>query len=483
MHSPATNIESPQCAGLSDVLSDKVSYASGAAYNSSLSSYWSAQEASLSPSCIVSPTSAEDVSTVIKTLYKQILAGQKRVFAIRGGGHTPWAGSANIDAGVTIDMRAINSVTVSDDRSIAYVGAGAVWGDVYRKTDSLGLAVVGGRGASIGVGGLTTAGGISYFSARKGFACDNVVNYEIVLADGTRTSANEKQNPDLSLALKGGSNNFGVVTRFDLRAFPSGNFRGGNIVYTDAASPALLKAFADLDRPTGYDQNAALILSFSSVIGYGEFASANIEYTQPTPDPPTFRPFAAAQPQLANTLRISNQTDFVTEFVAQQPAGRRQAYVTSTFRNDLPLLREAYALAKAAARTLPQTPGLTLSLVVQPVPPATTGRAAERRGNALGLDPRDGALVLCLLALTWDSPADDARVERVACRLDADIVRLAKARGLWNGWVYLNYAAEWQDPIGGYGLQNKAKLRAASRNYDPRGVFQKNVPGGFKLFA
>lgn len=89
-------------------------------------------------------------------------------FAIRGGGHTPWAGSANINGGVTIDMTSIKDVSVNQDQTIASVGAGAVWGDVYRKMDSLGLAVIGGRGSTIGVGGLLTGGDdLSWSSLRS----------------------------------------------------------------------------------------------------------------------------------------------------------------------------------------------------------------------------------------------------------------------------------------------------------------------------
>ena len=158
----STDARTQQCASLSKVLGDKVSFASERSYTSSVSSYWSSQEVSLAPSCVVLPTSAEDVSVAIKTLYSQKLAGQDVSFAIRGGGHTPWAGSANIQDGVTIDMRGINGIQMSDDLEIAYVGAGAIWGEVYQKMDSLGLVVVGGRGASIGVGGLLTGGLFSF---------------------------------------------------------------------------------------------------------------------------------------------------------------------------------------------------------------------------------------------------------------------------------------------------------------------------------
>ena len=154
----STDARTQQCTDLFKVLGDKVSYVSEGNYNSSMGSYWSSQEANLVPKCIVSPRSVDDVAAAIKTLYDQQLAGQDVSFAIRGGGHTPWAGSANIQDGVTIDMRAINGIEVSDDLSVTYVGAGAIWGDVYKKMDSLGLVVVGGRLATIGVGGLLTGG-------------------------------------------------------------------------------------------------------------------------------------------------------------------------------------------------------------------------------------------------------------------------------------------------------------------------------------
>ena len=166
-------------------------------------------------------------------------------------------------------------------------------------------------------------GGISYFSARKGFACDNVVNYEVVLASGQVVSANANVNPDLWVALKGGSNNFGIITRFDLTAFPQGDFWGGSIIYDDSTSPSLLDAFAEMNKAVDFDEYAALILSFSYVSATGFLASANIEYTEPTINPPTFQPFTSIQPQYSNTMRISNQTDFTTEFIQYQPNGRR----------------------------------------------------------------------------------------------------------------------------------------------------------------
>ena len=84
--------------------------------------------------------------------------GHECRFAIRGGGHTSFAGSANIAHEITIDLRAMNSVTVSNDNTTTAVGGGAKWVDVYQKLDALNLAVSGGRSNLVGVGGLSTGG-------------------------------------------------------------------------------------------------------------------------------------------------------------------------------------------------------------------------------------------------------------------------------------------------------------------------------------
>jgi FAD/FMN-containing dehydrogenase len=102
---------------------------------------------------MVAPTSAKDVALIIKILAKKQVA-----FAIRGGGHTLNAGAANINAGVTINLRSLNNVAVDVKKNIVHVGGGAKWGEVYPKLDALGLSTSGGRVSDVGVGGLSTGG-------------------------------------------------------------------------------------------------------------------------------------------------------------------------------------------------------------------------------------------------------------------------------------------------------------------------------------
>lgn len=145
--------------------------------------YWSVS-AQLRPDCMVQPTSTEEVSQTVKTLLANPGCERKQ-FAIRSGGHTTWAGSNNINGGVTIDLGLMNAATTLDlETSIASIQPGSRWNQVYATLDPEGFTVAGGRAGSVGVAGFLTGGGNSFYTAQQGFACDNVKSFEIVLASG-----------------------------------------------------------------------------------------------------------------------------------------------------------------------------------------------------------------------------------------------------------------------------------------------------------
>jgi len=152
--------------------------------------------------------------------------------------------------------------------------------------------------------------------------CDNIENFEVVLSSGRILNANSRENSDLWIALKGGSNNFGIVTRFDIRTFPQGEFYGGVVVTPITTVSSQLIGFANL--LANFDPNAAIIMSISwNQIRQGYSIFSNLEYTQPTQDPPALQPFLQAQPQLLNTMRISTLTDFTVEASKYAKAGLR----------------------------------------------------------------------------------------------------------------------------------------------------------------
>ena len=160
----------------------------------------------------------------------------------------------------------------------------------------------------------------------------------------------------------------------------------------------------------------------------------------------------------------------------------RQLFATATYGNNAALLLQVYDIADSVLQPIKGVLGLRYSLSYQPVPSIITSFAAKSGGNPLGLDPSDGNNILVLITISWLLPGDDAAVRAQAQSLFRQGNALAQGMGLLNDWKYLNYAAEWQDPIAGYGAANKAKLQAASKKYDPAQIFQKQVPGGFKLF-
>jgi FAD/FMN-containing dehydrogenase len=155
-------------------MQSQISYPNSTAFQLEQSHYWSQQQALTQPTCRFSPNNAVDVSLAILTV--RVTQCQ---FAVKSGGHAAFEGASNIQGGMTIDLINLNQLTVRSDHAQTSVGAGNVWFDVYTQLQPMGLSVVGGRVSAIGVGGLTLGGGISFFSGRYGWACDNVNTYEV----------------------------------------------------------------------------------------------------------------------------------------------------------------------------------------------------------------------------------------------------------------------------------------------------------------
>lgn len=142
---------------LTDVLEGSVLHPGSEEYERDNSSYFSAFENEIRPSHIAKPTSVEQVQDLIRALRPHLLSGKLQV-AIRGTGHTPFAGSANIQDGITIDTRGLKGITLSADRSAVEVAAGETWASVYAELEKHGLTAAGGRVGRVGVVGLVLGG-------------------------------------------------------------------------------------------------------------------------------------------------------------------------------------------------------------------------------------------------------------------------------------------------------------------------------------
>ena len=145
------------CSTLSLDLPRQIFFPGSVEYTNSTGSYFAAFENELRPTCIIRPRNAEETAEVIKKFSPSGPFGNSRL-AIRGGGHTPWAGSANIDNGITLDLQLLTGVDVNTKTNIVSIGAGERWKNVYEKLGAQGLAVAGGRVSKVGVAGLITGG-------------------------------------------------------------------------------------------------------------------------------------------------------------------------------------------------------------------------------------------------------------------------------------------------------------------------------------
>lgn len=330
-------------------------------------------------------------------------------------------------------------------------------------------------------------GGVSFFSGRYGFACNNIISHEVVLANGTVVTASSTSNPSLFRALKGGSNNFGVVTKFTVRTRPQTAFWGGQITQPFTNKDAAISFMASFSRSANYDPYSALIFTFAWVQG---LPVGILHYTTYTDGNATWPPpaFAAldAQPKLASTVRKEKISEFAAELSAESSflKGLQVTFVTTSFVNDGTEKAEAYMkrvveLTEAVNADLLVVVGFTLTLSFQPLPHVLYSKDAA--SNVLGLDRFQDDLINVLYTASWTLPIASETVYARLQKLEADLQASAVEMGLANDWLYLNYAAGWQKPIQRYGEASVSFLKGVSRAYDPSGLFQKGVPGGFKL--
>ncbi len=207
--------------------------------------FWS-KTTVLEPYCVFSPQNANDVAAALG-----ILKSTQTQFAVRGNGHMTVKGAASTNQGVLIALTELRETTMNPEQTIASVGPGLTWFDVYNWIEPYGKAVLGGRYAPVGVLGYLLGGGISYYSGQYGWAANSVLSYGLVTADSKILNVSKTSYPDLFWALKGGSGNFGVVTRFDLATYPGLDVYAGTVKYDSSATASFMEALEAFVSPGG----------------------------------------------------------------------------------------------------------------------------------------------------------------------------------------------------------------------------------------
>ena len=192
------------------------------------------------PAIIARCAGTEDVVRVVN-----FARDNKVLLAVRGAGHHI-AGNSLCDGGIVADLSGLRTVTVDPARRRAVAEGGATLGDFDAATQAHGLATPVGINSTTGIGGLTLGGGFGWLSRKFGLTVDNLQSAEIVTADGKVLRATATEHPDLFWAVRGGSGNFGVVTRFEFRLHPVGpDLLCGLIVYSFAQAKSVLQQYRD----------------------------------------------------------------------------------------------------------------------------------------------------------------------------------------------------------------------------------------------
>ena len=191
------------------------------------------------PGMIARPATLEDIAKIVAYAHDEDVP-----LAIRGGGHNG-AGLGTVDDGVVIDMSMFKDIDVDPVRRTVRLGGGATWGEVDRATGKYGLATPSGIISTTGVAGLTLGGGLGHLTRRFGLAIDNLLEADVVLADGSIVRASADEHPDLFWAIRGGGGNFGIVTSFEFRLHEVGTIFGGPTFWPVEQTAEVMSVYRD----------------------------------------------------------------------------------------------------------------------------------------------------------------------------------------------------------------------------------------------
>jgi FAD/FMN-containing dehydrogenase len=190
------------------------------------------------PAAVVRVANADDVAAVVN------FARDNGVdLAVRSGGHSA-SGHSTVDGGIVLDLRDMKRLEIDAANRTAWAETGLTAIEYTSATVEQGLATGFGDTGSVGIGGLTTGGGVGYLGRLHGLTIDNVLAAEIVTADGTLHRVDADHEPDLFWAIRGGGGNFGVVTRFKYRLADVSQFTGGMLILP--GTPEVIEGFVRL---------------------------------------------------------------------------------------------------------------------------------------------------------------------------------------------------------------------------------------------
>jgi FAD/FMN-containing dehydrogenase len=392
------------------------------------------------PLAMVRAANVDDVRRCVEFARKNALP-----IAIRGGGHS-YAGYGVADGALQIDLGTFSTVSVDRDRRVASLGGGTRIRDLLRATLAAGLYTPMGSSGSVGVAGLTLAGGDTSGRGLYGTACDNLIGAQLVTADGDVRELGPDRNEDLYWAIRGGGGNFGVVTRLDFRLYPVVPLHTAAFNFGWRDTAGALRAFGDLVRDTPDEARAGFFVDpesgASASCGYRGAAAAADAYLQKWKA--AFRP---VQARLSTSIPDPEGENWTATRLAVDGA-----FLEDLSSGVIDVLSRAAVEGRGIGQMLL---GLSNGVVAR-IP--MTATAYPLRGTGLST----------LIAAEWHGPEARAGAERWVAETGA-------ALRPWARRAYVNYLPpSGQERIREiYGV-NYPRLARIKAQYDPANLFREN---------
>lgn len=434
--------------------------------------YWNAKQSAYNPSCVVYPTSAQDVSIAL-----QAIKSASSRFAIKAGGHNPNTFFSSVDQGVLIDLKNLNQRSYDASTTLATYGPGGTFGDVYEYFAQYNVTVVGARLAGVGTG-LALGGGLSYLSSQYGMAADSFRSLEVVLPNSSIVTASATQNPDLFFACKGGGGNaYGVVTQYTVQSRPSGTFTAGNIIYAFDQVEAIGQALASFTR-YNTDPKAAVIGTYEMLgtpdlnLDLDKAGILFLVYDGPDPGD-VFANFTSI-PYLLNTVGPKTYLEVINMPVPLSTDLSRgdNFFRIQVHRIDDDSWNSTIAAWMAWSETMKGKYEL-MSLDWQPVPKSLTDASRAQGGNAMEMP--DGPWMWFNYLLTTLPTMTAAEYAEAQEEFREFVGSIPNAEGLP---LFINDAAFDQEPLRTFSTFET--LKATKKRYDPDGFFA-NYTGGWSF--
>ncbi|KAH7886140.1 hypothetical protein F5I97DRAFT_1877832 [Phlebopus sp. FC_14] len=390
-------------------------------------------------------------------------------FAVKGGGHTTNPGFSST-TGIQIGMFRFSDVVYDSQTQTATIGAGLTWDGVYAALEPYGVNVVGARGPGVGVGGLSLGGGYSYLSNQYGLTVDTVEAYELVMPDGTAKNVTASDE-DLFFGLRGGFNNFGIVTRFTLKTFPQSQVWGGFITYTPQNVELVNRATANFAANTT-DPKAALMITYDYFLSRKSLApSALVFYNAPTPPAGVFDEFLAI-PSLVQNVSTLSFPALIKTSMANATYGSRAIFNTISAVNYSVSFLDSIVNETTFWGSAESLGAEFVSYVVEPFLPSLY----EHTSTPSAFPPsREQAITPLKIYYSWANETSDDAIY-AAVRQSAKT--LSEKSGVPDAARYPNYAIFDTALKNIYG-DNLPRLRSLQATVDPGNVM--GLAGGFKF--